>query len=270
MAVFKGKSTKQEPRWCSAGEQNLISNGPLLPYTKELENVKNRLRCSEHRLGDSENTFCWVDTSQPNVPHYSLCTQDLQEWAKYLVRILLYASKQLLVTPMNFSMMLESQTTPALLYPAHPILMTSARHARKETHRFSVCPPSPSRPSSILISISHPSTIHGLLTVHSPNKKIVSALRWLLNHSREHLHSISRVMKKPMVTNRSKRFTASLRAFILAILPWTSCSMRIHSKSTAYCICRRQHILVVNFMWRRWACRRVPHLHFTVAFVKLT
>ncbi|KAG1739710.1 hypothetical protein EDB19DRAFT_1908732 [Suillus lakei] len=31
-----------------------------------------------------EDTFCWVDASQPNAPHYPLCTQDLQEWAKYL------------------------------------------------------------------------------------------------------------------------------------------------------------------------------------------
>ncbi|KAG1740104.1 uncharacterized protein EDB91DRAFT_1082088 [Suillus paluster] len=31
-----------------------------------------------------EDTFCWVDASQPDAPHYPLCTRDLQEWAKYL------------------------------------------------------------------------------------------------------------------------------------------------------------------------------------------
>ncbi|KAG1901201.1 uncharacterized protein F5891DRAFT_979738 [Suillus fuscotomentosus] len=61
----------------SAGEESLPS---LLPYTKELKNVKNKLLCSEH----GDNTFCWVDATQPTTPHYPLCTQDLQEWAKYL------------------------------------------------------------------------------------------------------------------------------------------------------------------------------------------
>jgi hypothetical protein len=200
------------------GEQNLISNRSILPYTKELEYVKSKLHCSEHRLGDSENTFCWVDTSQPNVPHYSLCTQDLQEWAKYLVRLSLHTSKRLPVTSMNFSMMLKIQITPTILYPAHPILMTSARHARKEPHRFCVCPPSPYRPSSILTSISHlPSTTHVLLIVHFPGRE-ARALPWLLNHSRGHLRSISRVMMKPMMTNHRKKSTAPLRAFILVTL----------------------------------------------------
>ncbi|KAG1895866.1 uncharacterized protein F5891DRAFT_1193680 [Suillus fuscotomentosus] len=61
----------------SAGEESLPS---LLPYTKELKNVKNKLLCSEH----GDNTFCWVDATQPTTLHYPLCTQDLQEWAKYL------------------------------------------------------------------------------------------------------------------------------------------------------------------------------------------
>ncbi|KAG1729745.1 hypothetical protein EDD22DRAFT_960808 [Suillus occidentalis] len=74
--VLKGKPTKPQ-----AG---MVSNPTLLLYTKELENVKSRLRCSEHQLGDSERTFCWVDVSQSNTPHYPICTQDLQEWAKYL------------------------------------------------------------------------------------------------------------------------------------------------------------------------------------------
>ncbi|KAG1760632.1 hypothetical protein EDD22DRAFT_848365 [Suillus occidentalis] len=56
----------------------------LLPYTKELEHVKGQLRCSEH---SEENTFCWVEKSQPGAPHYPLCTRDLQEWAKYLFEI---------------------------------------------------------------------------------------------------------------------------------------------------------------------------------------
>ncbi|KAG1853935.1 hypothetical protein DFJ58DRAFT_728069 [Suillus subalutaceus] len=52
---------------------------------EEFENVKRKLCCSKHRLpGGSENASCWVDASQPNAPHYPLCTRDLQEWAKYL------------------------------------------------------------------------------------------------------------------------------------------------------------------------------------------
>ncbi|KAG1770347.1 hypothetical protein EV702DRAFT_1202395 [Suillus placidus] len=83
------KSKKQQAD--SDVEQNLteshtVTSWALLPYTKELENVKNKLWCSEHRLALGENTFCWVDVSQPNTPHYLLCTRDLQEWAKYLGR----------------------------------------------------------------------------------------------------------------------------------------------------------------------------------------
>ncbi|KAG1741385.1 hypothetical protein EDD22DRAFT_851708 [Suillus occidentalis] len=68
-------------------ESRTITSRDTLPYTKELENVKNKLRCSEHHgqaLG--ENTYCWVDVLQPNAPHYPLCTRDLQEWAKHLMR----------------------------------------------------------------------------------------------------------------------------------------------------------------------------------------
>ncbi|KAG1890619.1 uncharacterized protein F5891DRAFT_1282558 [Suillus fuscotomentosus] len=61
-----------------------IVSDPSLLYVKELENVKRRLCCAEHQLGGSENTFCWVDVSQPDAPHYPICTQDLQEWAKHL------------------------------------------------------------------------------------------------------------------------------------------------------------------------------------------
>ncbi|KAG1839591.1 hypothetical protein C8R48DRAFT_679784 [Suillus tomentosus] len=60
----------------------------LYLLTQELEHVKSKLPCFEHQLGDSElentATFCWVDVSQLNAPHYPLCTQDLQEWAKHL------------------------------------------------------------------------------------------------------------------------------------------------------------------------------------------
>ncbi|KAG1890547.1 uncharacterized protein F5891DRAFT_1198121 [Suillus fuscotomentosus] len=75
MSVPKGKQIKSQ-----AG----IVSDPSLLYVKELENVKRRLCCAEHQLGGSENTFCWVDVSQPDAPHYPICTQDLQEWAKHL------------------------------------------------------------------------------------------------------------------------------------------------------------------------------------------
>ncbi|KAG1842136.1 hypothetical protein C8R48DRAFT_679116 [Suillus tomentosus] len=85
MPVIKGKPAKKEASTCSAGEQSSrTSDLSLLPYTKELENIKRKLLCPEHRLGDSNDIFCWVDKSQSNAPHYPLCTRDLQEWAKYL------------------------------------------------------------------------------------------------------------------------------------------------------------------------------------------
>ncbi|KAG1893199.1 uncharacterized protein F5891DRAFT_1196729 [Suillus fuscotomentosus] len=69
---LKEKQTRQQAGTSSAGG-----------YTKELETVTSTLRCSDHpNLG--EDTFCWVDASQPNTPHYPLCTRDLQDWAKYL------------------------------------------------------------------------------------------------------------------------------------------------------------------------------------------
>ncbi|KAG1806204.1 uncharacterized protein BJ212DRAFT_1303718 [Suillus subaureus] len=52
---------------------------PKLPYMKEFENLKSKLHCSEHQ---GESMFCWVDTSQRGAPHYPMCTQDLQEWAR--------------------------------------------------------------------------------------------------------------------------------------------------------------------------------------------
>jgi hypothetical protein len=74
------KQTKRKAVVSSSGKQSPSS---LVSYTKELEKVKSRLRCSDHQPG--EDTFCWVDSSLPNAPHYPLCTQDLQEWARYLV-----------------------------------------------------------------------------------------------------------------------------------------------------------------------------------------
>ncbi|KAG1803488.1 uncharacterized protein BJ212DRAFT_1304539 [Suillus subaureus] len=62
----------------SISEQKQSSH---LLYTKEFNNVKNKLQCLEH---PGDNIFCWVDVTQLNAPHYPLCTQDLQEWAKYL------------------------------------------------------------------------------------------------------------------------------------------------------------------------------------------
>ncbi|KAG1765066.1 hypothetical protein EV702DRAFT_1204718 [Suillus placidus] len=43
----------------SAGKESLP---PLLPYMKELKNVKSKLLCSEH---GGDDTFCWVDATQP-------------------------------------------------------------------------------------------------------------------------------------------------------------------------------------------------------------
>ncbi|KAG2055208.1 hypothetical protein BDR06DRAFT_1046350 [Suillus hirtellus] len=62
----------------SASKQRLPSH---FLYTKEFDNVRNKLCCSDH---PGDNTFCWVDATQPNTLHYLLCTQDLQEWAKHL------------------------------------------------------------------------------------------------------------------------------------------------------------------------------------------
>ncbi|KAG2055070.1 hypothetical protein BDR06DRAFT_1046798 [Suillus hirtellus] len=62
----------------SASKQRLPSR---FLYTKEFDNVRNKLHCLDH---PGDNTFCWVDATQPNTPHYLLCTQDLQEWAKHL------------------------------------------------------------------------------------------------------------------------------------------------------------------------------------------
>ncbi|KAG2096322.1 uncharacterized protein F5147DRAFT_656636 [Suillus discolor] len=85
--IVKGKSTERREgamSRCSAGYQKMESKALLLPYEQELQIVQSKLCCSKHRLGE-DATFCWVDTSQPSMsPHYLLCTQDLQEWAKYL------------------------------------------------------------------------------------------------------------------------------------------------------------------------------------------
>ncbi|KAG1868168.1 hypothetical protein C8R48DRAFT_771865 [Suillus tomentosus] len=77
--VLKEKLTQRKAGISSSvSEQSLPSR---LLYAKEFDDVKRKLRCSDH---PGDNTFCWVDATQPNAPHYPLCTQDLQEWAKYL------------------------------------------------------------------------------------------------------------------------------------------------------------------------------------------
>ncbi|KAG1896552.1 uncharacterized protein F5891DRAFT_1280581 [Suillus fuscotomentosus] len=132
MSVPKGKQIKSQ-----AG----IVSDPSLLYVKELENVKRRLCCAEHQLGGSENTFCWVDVSQPDAPHYPICTQDLQEWAKHLVCACLYASKPTIHSSESFSTTLEIRIAPVLLYPTRLISMTFARHVRQELrHRFNCIP----------------------------------------------------------------------------------------------------------------------------------
>ncbi|KAG1734382.1 uncharacterized protein EDB91DRAFT_1250894 [Suillus paluster] len=71
-AVQKEKQAQRQAGTSSVGR-----------YTKELETVTSKLRCPNHpKL--REDTFCWVNASQPDAPHYLLCTRDLQEWAKYL------------------------------------------------------------------------------------------------------------------------------------------------------------------------------------------
>jgi hypothetical protein len=52
----------------------------MVPYTKELELIKEKVRCNEHR---GKNLWCWVDPSNSN--HVPLCLNDLQFWAKSLV-----------------------------------------------------------------------------------------------------------------------------------------------------------------------------------------
>lgn len=234
MPVLKGKPAKQEAVTCSAGEQSSASDVSLLPYTKELEHVKRKLLCSEHRLGpgDSNNRFCWVDTSQSNAPHYPLCTRDLQEWAMYLVRTLwclLCLQAYHIMRLMNFSTMLEMWIIPALLYRIHPISTNFARHTRNDLrHRFTVCPPSFFRPSSTITSTSRlPSMTCVLLIVHSSDGKGETPPR-LLNLSRGHMHFTWRVTKKPMKMNHRKMILAiSLRASIFATLLCVSCSIWI-------------------------------------------
>lgn len=111
-----------------------------LPYTKEFENIKSKLRCSEHR---GESTFCWVDTSQNGAPHYPMCTQDLQEWARYLVRVYFVVCKFMLI---KISARLKILTIRATLCLIHFISMKFERYVRHELrHRHSyVYPPSPS------------------------------------------------------------------------------------------------------------------------------
>ncbi|KAG1775755.1 hypothetical protein EV702DRAFT_1198955 [Suillus placidus] len=67
--------------WFAGHDHCKQKQSSRLLYSKEFDNVKNKLRCLEH---PGDNIFCWVDATQPNALHYPLCTQDLQEWAKYL------------------------------------------------------------------------------------------------------------------------------------------------------------------------------------------
>ncbi|KAG2113244.1 hypothetical protein BD769DRAFT_1673774 [Suillus cothurnatus] len=77
------KDFKQIKRKAVASSSGKQSPSSLVSYTKELEKVKSKLRCSDHQFG--EDTFCWVDSSLPNAPHYPLSAQDLQERARYLL-----------------------------------------------------------------------------------------------------------------------------------------------------------------------------------------
>lgn len=195
----------------------MVPDPLLLLYIKELEDVKNKLYCSEHQLGDSQDTFCWVDVSQPNTLHYLMCTQDLQEWAKYLVCAWSYALNAPHVHLINCSTTLKIQTTPISIHPAHPISITFARHAKQELLQPSSC-----HLSSITTFTSHLlSTTCGLPTVHFLDSKVM-ALSWSLNHSKGHLHSTWRVMKKLMIMNCYKTLRTFLLLSILTTLLWTS------------------------------------------------
>ncbi|KAG2744553.1 hypothetical protein P692DRAFT_20877983 [Suillus brevipes Sb2] len=114
------------------------SSSSLLPYAQELEKVKSKLRCSDHLLG--EDTFCWVNLSKPNAPHYPLCAQDLQQWARYLVCAYLLQGYDMMHT--DSSSKVEIRTTPASFYPPRPISKNFEQHIRSGLrHRFKGCPP---------------------------------------------------------------------------------------------------------------------------------
>jgi hypothetical protein len=54
----------------------------MTSYMQEFEQVKEKLRCSEHQ---GEHMWCWVDPITPGAQHIPLCLHDIQLWAKYLV-----------------------------------------------------------------------------------------------------------------------------------------------------------------------------------------
>jgi hypothetical protein len=58
------------------------SNLLMGSYVKELEHVKERLKCLEH---PGEEKWCWVDPTTPGAQHIPLCLHDIQLWVKYLV-----------------------------------------------------------------------------------------------------------------------------------------------------------------------------------------
>lgn len=219
---------------CPVGDQKMECKPLLLPYMQELQIVQSKLHCSEHRLGE-DAAFCWVDTSQPGTsPHYLLCTRDLQEWAKYLVRICLQELYYTIL--MNFSMKHGIQTMPHVLhYPAHLTLTSFGRHGRTELrHHFNACLQRSYRLSYIITFTSHLlSTTHWLLVMAylSGNKTMA------LNHSKGHMHSTWRVTKNRTITrNRRKVLMMSLQASMLATLLWSSRSMWISLRIAAYFI----------------------------------
>lgn len=137
LQVKYSKQTGRKTVILSSGKQS-SSESSRLPYIKELEKVKSKLRCSDHQLG--EDTFCWVDVSKPNAPHYPLCAQDLQEWAIYLVCAHLQQGYEITLT--DGSSKSEIRTTPASFFPPRPISMKFEEHVRSGLRLcFRGCPP---------------------------------------------------------------------------------------------------------------------------------
>jgi hypothetical protein len=201
---------------CPVGYQKMECKPLLLPYMQELQIVQRKLHGSEHQLGE-DTVFCWVDTSQPGTsPHHLLCTQDLQEWAKYLVRICLQELYYTML--MNFSMKHRIQTMPHVLhYPVHLTLTSFEKHRRTELrYHFSACLQRSYHLSYIITFTSHLlSTTHWLLVMAylSGNKTMA------LNHSKGHMHSTWRVKKNQMITcNCCKVLMMSLQASMLTTL----------------------------------------------------
>jgi hypothetical protein len=62
---------------------SLVTMGPssMLPYTKELELLKEMHGCHKHAHTGC-NIWCWIDSDNNHIP---LCLNDLQVWATSLV-----------------------------------------------------------------------------------------------------------------------------------------------------------------------------------------